>query len=59
VCVCELVPLFDISQPSVSHHLRVLREAGLVASEKRGLWVYYYVLPEGLAPLSAWLGGTA
>jgi ArsR family transcriptional regulator len=55
VCVCELVPLFDLSQPTVSHHLKVLREAGLVASERRGLWAYYYVLPEALKELSQWL----
>lgn len=57
VCVCELVPLFDLSQPTVSHHLKVLREAGLVASERQGLWAYYYVLPEALQELSAWLPG--
>ena len=55
VCVCELVPLFDLSQPTVSHHLKVLREAGLVASERRGLWAYYYVVPDTLKELSAWL----
>src|ERR1044072_804942 len=38
VCVCELVPLFDISQPTLSHHLKKLREAGIVDSERRGLW---------------------
>jgi ArsR family transcriptional regulator, arsenate/arsenite/antimonite-responsive transcriptional repressor len=55
VCVCELVPLFDLSQPTVSHHLKVLREAGVVGSERQGLWAYYYVIPEGLEELSAWL----
>jgi ArsR family transcriptional regulator, arsenate/arsenite/antimonite-responsive transcriptional repressor len=55
VCVCELVPLFDLSQPTVSHHLKVLRDAGLVGSERRGLWAYYYVNPEALEELSAWL----
>ena len=55
VCVCELVPLFDLSQPTVSHHLKVLRQAGLVGSERQGLWAYYYVLPEALEELSAWL----
>jgi ArsR family transcriptional regulator len=55
VCVCELVPLFDLSQPTVSHHLKVLREAGLVASERQGLWAYYYVLPEALEALAKWL----
>ena len=56
VCVCELVPLFDISQPTLSHHLKKLRDAGLVDSERRGLWAYYYVRPEALAPLAAWIG---
>src|SRR3989449_11507143 len=55
VCVCELVPLFELSQPTVSHHLKVLREAGIVASERRGLWAYYYVLPEALEEIGAWL----
>ncbi len=55
VCVCELIPLFDLSQPTISHHLRILREAGIVDSEKHGLWSFYYVRPEGLDELSAWL----
>ena len=55
VCVCELVPLFEISQPTLSHHLKVLRDAGLVDSERRGLWAYYYVNPEALQELGAWL----
>ena len=56
VCVCELVPLFDLSQPTVSHHLKVLRQAGIVESERRGLWAYYYVEPEALRELTGWLG---
>ena len=55
VCVCELVPLFDLSQPTVSHHLKVLRQAGIVGSEREGLWAYYYVIPDALKELSAWL----
>src|SRR5580704_26976 len=55
VCVCELVPLFDLSQPTVSHHLKVLREAHIVGSERQGLWAYYFVIPEALEELSAWL----
>lgn len=55
VCVCELVPLFDLTQPTVSHHLKVLRDAGLVGSEREGLWAYYYVIPGALEELSAWL----
>ncbi len=57
VCVCELVPLFELSQPTVSHHLKVLREAGIVGSERRGLWAYYYVNPDAVEELSAWLSG--
>jgi ArsR family transcriptional regulator len=55
VCVCELVPLFDLSQPTVSHHLKVLREAGIVGSERQGLWAYYYVIPDALKELARWL----
>jgi ArsR family transcriptional regulator len=55
VCVCELVPLFDISQPTLSHHLKKLRDAGIVDSERRGLWAYYYVTPDALKELSVWL----
>ena len=55
VCVCELVPLFDLSQPTVSHHLKVLRDAGIVGSERRGLWAYYYVVPDALKELRGWL----
>ena len=55
VCVCELVPLFDLSQPTVSHHLKVLREAGVVGSERDGLWAYYYVIPDAIVEFSAWL----
>jgi ArsR family transcriptional regulator, arsenate/arsenite/antimonite-responsive transcriptional repressor len=56
VCVCELVPLFDVSQPTLSHHLKKLRDAGIVDSERQGLWAYYYVLPGALDELAAWLG---
>jgi ArsR family transcriptional regulator len=55
VCVCELEPLFDVSQPTLSHHLRRLREAGIVGVERRGLWAYYYVHTEAIEELSAWL----
>lgn len=55
VCVCELVPLFDISQPTLSHHLKKLRDAKIVDSERQGLWAYYYVLPGAFADLAAWL----
>jgi hypothetical protein len=55
VCVCELVPLFDLSQPTVSHRLKVLREAGIVGSECQGLWAYYFVIPDALQELIGWL----
>lgn len=54
-CVCDLTGPFDVSQPTISHHLKVLREAGLVGSERRGTWVYYWVLPDALGRLSALL----
>ncbi|MEV8589613.1 metalloregulator ArsR/SmtB family transcription factor [Streptomyces sp. NPDC051180] len=54
-CVCDLTGPFDVSQPTISHHLKVLREAGLVGSERRGTWVYYWVLPATLARLSSLL----
>jgi ArsR family transcriptional regulator len=52
-CVCDLTGAFDVAQSTISHHLRVLREAGLVDCERRGTWVYYWPLPEALAQLSA------
>ena len=55
VCVCELEPLFDISQPTLSHHLKKLRDAGVVGVERRGLWSFYYVKPEALEVLHSWL----
>ncbi len=55
-CVCEISPAFDLTQPTISHHLRVLREAGLLQCERRGTWVYYWVVPSALVQLSAVLG---
>jgi ArsR family transcriptional regulator len=55
VCVCDLQGLFDISQPTLSHHLRKLREAGLVGVVRREQWAYYYVLPDRLEALKSWL----
>ncbi|OLR92620.1 ArsR/SmtB family transcription factor [Actinokineospora bangkokensis] len=52
-CVCDLVEVFDLSQPTISHHLKVLRESGLITGERRGTWVYYRVHPEVLSRLSA------
>ncbi|AJF69832.1 ArsR family transcriptional regulator [Streptomyces vietnamensis] len=53
VCVCELTPAFELSQPTISHHLKLLRQAGLVDCERRGTWVYYWVLPAALERLAA------
>jgi ArsR family transcriptional regulator len=55
-CVCHLTEPLALSQPTVSHHLKVLREAGLVERERRGSWAYYRVVPEPLAALRDVLG---
>ena len=52
-CVCDLTDVFDLSGPTISHHLKVLREAGLITGRRRGTWVYYRVHPELLAQVSA------
>jgi ArsR family transcriptional regulator, arsenate/arsenite/antimonite-responsive transcriptional repressor len=57
-CVCELTGFFDVSEPTISHHLKALREAGLVTSQRRASWVYYQVVPEALSGLSALLDAT-
>ncbi|MBY6413309.1 helix-turn-helix transcriptional regulator [Rhodococcus sp. BP-252] len=51
-CVCDISPQFDLSQPTISHHLKVLRETGLLDCERRGTWVYYWVIPSALQQLS-------
>jgi len=53
VCVCDLTSAFDLSQPTISHHLKVLREAGLIDSERRGTWVYYRLVPAALDRMAA------
>ncbi|MGW1876755.1 ArsR/SmtB family transcription factor [Streptomyces sp. NPDC001975] len=55
VCVCELTPAFDLSQPTISHHLKLLRQAGLIDCQRRGTWVYYWALPGALDRLAAFL----
>ncbi|MGN5236365.1 MULTISPECIES: metalloregulator ArsR/SmtB family transcription factor [unclassified Rhodococcus (in: high G+C Gram-positive bacteria)] len=52
-CVCDIAPSFDLSQPTLSHHLKVLREAGILDCDRRGTWVYYRVIPSALEQLSA------
>jgi ArsR family transcriptional regulator len=51
MCVCDITDRFDVSQPTISHHLRVLRDAGLVTVSRRGIWAYYAADPQGLAYL--------
>ena len=58
-CVCDLNDAFDLSQPTISHHLKVLHEAGLLDREKRGVWVYYRARTEALSSLAAMIGNAA
>src|SRR5213592_4556293 len=58
-CVCDLNDAFDLSQPTISHHLKVLHESGLLTRTKRGVWVYYAIKPDALADLGALIGGVA
>ncbi|GAA2346417.1 metalloregulator ArsR/SmtB family transcription factor [Saccharopolyspora halophila] len=51
-CVCDVTEAFDLSGPTISHHLKVLREAGLITGDRRGTWIYYRVRPEALRQLS-------
>jgi ArsR family transcriptional regulator len=55
VCQCELLPLFDMSQPALAKHLKVLVTAGLLHAERRGLWSFYYIDPDALEHLRSWL----
>src|SRR5262245_42889824 len=54
-CVCDLTAAFDLSQPTISHHLKVLRDSGLVESSRRGTWAYYRVVPDALVALAGTL----
>lgn len=51
-CVCDLTPAFNLTGPTISHHLKVLREAGLIDCERRGTWVYYWAIPTRMAALA-------
>ncbi|MEU7893667.1 metalloregulator ArsR/SmtB family transcription factor [Nonomuraea sp. NPDC049152] len=55
VCVCDITGAFELSQPTISHHLKVLKDVGLLTSERRASWVYYRLVPETLGELSALL----
>ena len=56
-CVCDLTASFELSQPTISHHLKILRDAGLVDSTRRGTWAYYRLVPGAIESLRAALGG--
>src|SRR6478752_1231187 len=56
-CVCDLNAAFDLAQPTISHHLKVLRDAGLVESSRRGTWAYYRLVPDAVRELRHTLGG--
>lgn len=56
ICQCELLPLFDMTQAAVAKHLKVLVAAGVLGSERRGTWMYYFLRPTALKELAAWLG---
>jgi ArsR family transcriptional regulator, arsenate/arsenite/antimonite-responsive transcriptional repressor len=58
-CVCDLAGAFDLSQPTISHHLKVLHETGLLDREKRGVWVYYRARTDALASLATLIGPSA
>ena len=55
-CVCDLAEAFDLSQPTISHHLKVLHDLGLLDRSKRGVWVYYQVRADALSDLGALIG---
>jgi ArsR family transcriptional regulator len=57
-CVCDLNDAFDLSQPTISHHLKVLHDAGLLDRDKRGVWAYYRLRPEALASIAALIACT-
>jgi ArsR family transcriptional regulator len=57
ICACDIVERFDLSQPTISHHLKTLREAGLVTVTRRGIWAFYEANPTGLAHLRGWIAG--
>ena len=59
LCACELLPLFDVAQSTLSHHLKTLADAGILESRRQGLFAYYLVTPEALSDLASWLEGAA
>jgi ArsR family transcriptional regulator len=58
ICACDIVDRFDVSQPTIAHHLKVLRQAGLISVSRRGVWAYYAVAPGGIEALEQFLSLT-
>ena len=59
ICACDVVERFDVSQPTISHHVKVLRDAGLIVASRRGVWAYYAVDPHGLETVQSAIAGFA
>ena len=59
LCACELLPLFDVAQSTLSHHLKTLVDAGILETRRQGLFAYYLVRPQALSDLADWLGHAA
>ena len=59
LCACELLPLFDIAQSTLAHHLKTLADAGILEGTRQGLFVHYVIRPDALSDLSGWLDTTA
>jgi ArsR family transcriptional regulator len=57
ICVCDIEACFDLTQPTISHHLKILRDAGLIESEQRGLWVYHRIRRDTVASVQQFLEG--
>ena len=57
ICACDIVARFDLSQPTISHHMRILHDAGLITVSRRGVWAYYAVAPEGIESMIQMLAG--
>lgn len=56
ICACDIVDRFEVSQPTIAHHLRVLREAGLITVSRKGIWAYYQINPSGVDAIQAMVG---
>jgi ArsR family transcriptional regulator len=57
ICVCDIESQFELSQPTISHHLKILRKAGIIDCERRGQWIFYFARRDALATLERFLSG--